>query len=174
MWPILASRRKRSSLPNDRLFCSIGVGHPEQPLSDMRGADATSWQYHRPAGVVFRFQVIEYSIEPSVPNRARHLFSKDCCRATLADEPHELGPQVALVGCPFAFPGARERLAWAGTGPNRPATVPSGEVEGDGPATDASEEMALVESIKVASVHIRNTPFVHVAGGYQALAYQFP
>jgi hypothetical protein len=47
----------------------LGVGHPEQSLSDMGRADAVCAKYCRPAGVTFSLQVCLYSIEPSVPNR---------------------------------------------------------------------------------------------------------
>jgi hypothetical protein len=39
------------------ITCASGVGHPPQPLSDVRRADAVCAQYNRPAGVAFRFQV---------------------------------------------------------------------------------------------------------------------
>jgi len=78
-----------------------GVGHPVHPLSDMRRADAVCAQYDRPAGVAFAFQVCEYSIEPSVPNRACNLLTNDAVRAALADEPEHLRPQVPFVARAF-------------------------------------------------------------------------
>jgi hypothetical protein len=58
---------------------------------------AASWQYCRPAGVVFCFQVCEDSIEPRLLYRVCNLLAKDDCRLMLLDEPEESGPQVALV-----------------------------------------------------------------------------
>jgi len=68
-----------------------GVGHPVQPLPDVRCPDAVCAQYHRPAGVAFRFQVSAYSIEPAVPNRCFNLLAKDILRAALPDKPEPGG-----------------------------------------------------------------------------------
>ena len=55
----------------------LGVGHPEQSLSDMRRADARSAQIEGPHGVSHVFQVSAYSGEPNAAILARNLFSKD-------------------------------------------------------------------------------------------------
>jgi hypothetical protein len=89
------------------------VGHPPQPLPDVRRADAVCAQYRRPAGVAFAFQVSKYKIEPAVPNRAFNLLSKHCFRAALSNKPVELGPKVALVGVSFLLSGEAERLTGA-------------------------------------------------------------
>ncbi len=81
-----------------------GVGHPVQPLPDVRRADAVCAQYDRPAGVAFSLQVCEYSIEPTVPNRTRNLLAKDDARAALADEPEHVGPEMTLVAGAFPLP----------------------------------------------------------------------
>jgi hypothetical protein len=69
-------------------FCgpAFGVGHEPASLSDMRSADAASWQYGRPAGVAFCFQVSENNVEPALSNCRVNLLSKDDCRAALRDE----------------------------------------------------------------------------------------
>lgn len=41
-----------------------GVGHPEQPLPDVRRADARSAQIGSPDGIAHRFQINSYSGEP--------------------------------------------------------------------------------------------------------------
>jgi hypothetical protein len=74
-------------------------------LTDVRRADAVCAQYDRPAGVAFSLQVCEYSIEPSVPNRACNLLAKDALRATLADEPEHFRPEVAIVGSTLPLAG---------------------------------------------------------------------
>jgi hypothetical protein len=44
----------------------LGVGHPEQPLADVRRADARSRKISSPDGVALRLQVSVYSGEPAV------------------------------------------------------------------------------------------------------------
>jgi hypothetical protein len=44
---------------------SCGVGHPVEPLADMRSAEARSAGIDRPEGVARRFQVSLYKVEPS-------------------------------------------------------------------------------------------------------------
>ena len=90
-----------------------GVGHPVNPLPDVRRADAVCAKYRRPAGVTFSFQVCEYSIEPPAANRRLNLFSKYRWRAALADEPIQLGPEVAGILVAEPFSRQRLRLAWA-------------------------------------------------------------
>jgi len=79
----------------------------------MRGAEARSAGIHRPDGILRRFQVSEYKVEPSEAVLARNLLSNDVLRATLADEPMERGPQVPLVSKPAAFACRAERLTRA-------------------------------------------------------------
>jgi hypothetical protein len=43
--------------------------HEPQPLSDMWRADATSWQYGRPAGVALSLHVSANKVEPTPSNR---------------------------------------------------------------------------------------------------------
>jgi hypothetical protein len=71
-----------------------GVGHPEQPLPDVRRADARSRQIRSPEGVALRLQVSPYSIEPFVSKFACNLLPKEAVRATLADEGGQNRPKV--------------------------------------------------------------------------------
>lgn len=91
---------------------SVGVGHPVQPLSDVRRTDARSAQIGGPDGISHCLQVSAYSGEPFSASSARNLLSKHDWRAALADEPEELRPQVPFVG--FSAPLARdgEGLTW--------------------------------------------------------------
>lgn len=52
---------------------ACGVGHPVQPLSDVRRADARSAQISRPEGVCLCFQVSVNKVEPSEAVLARNL-----------------------------------------------------------------------------------------------------
>jgi len=55
----------------------FGVGYPEQPLPDVRRADARSAQIGGPNPIAHRFQVSTYSGEPFTSSRARNLLSSD-------------------------------------------------------------------------------------------------
>jgi hypothetical protein len=57
--------------------CASGVGHPVQPLSDVRSPDARSAQIGRPNGVTRVFQVSRYKVKPFKGSRARNLLSKN-------------------------------------------------------------------------------------------------
>lgn len=92
---------------------AAAVGHPIQPLADVRSTDARSAQIGRCAGVIRCFQVSLYKVEPSEPVSACNLFAKDDWRAALLDEIVEVGPQVPLVSKPAAFTCRAERLAGA-------------------------------------------------------------
>jgi hypothetical protein len=149
-----------------------GVGHPEEALADVGGADAVCAQYRRPAGVTFSFQVCENSIDPSEANRSRNLFAKDCVRATLADEPKPLRPQMPCVSTAALSAGITEGLAGTGAGPNRSSCRPSGEGEGVVPSGNTGEEMAAaipgnVICIEVADIAVIHVPFCNVPGGDQ-------
>jgi hypothetical protein len=83
----------------------FGLGHEPHALSDVRRPDTCSRQTCRPAGVTFSLQVIENSVEPPVGNRALNLFAKDRDRATLADEPRPMRPEMSIVGAALLLPG---------------------------------------------------------------------
>lgn len=110
---------------------------------------ARSAQIGRPEGVTRCFHVSRYKIEPVKGIFARNLLTNDDCRATLADEPMPVGPEVPLVVKPIAFACRAERLARAGAGPDRTVVGPSGRAEGEGPDADSGEEMALSKSSKL-------------------------
>jgi len=83
-----------SFVSHDSLLTSahLGVGHPVESLSDVRGADARSAQIRRPKGVTRAFQVSLYKVEPRKAVFARNLLAKDDCRAALLNEPMEVRP----------------------------------------------------------------------------------
>jgi hypothetical protein len=126
-----------------------------------------------PDGVVFSFQVCLYSIEPTVSNRAFNLLTKDAVRATLADEPVKLGPEMPLVGLAFLLPRRAKGLARAGTSPDPSIAGPSGEIEGETPSADSSEEMALSESSKVGWLNFRDASFIDFPLRYQPVRDEF-
>jgi hypothetical protein len=97
----------------------VGVGHPEQPLSDVRRGDARSAQIGGPDGISQCFQVSAYSGEPLTSKAARNLLSKDDWRSALGDEVAEDGPEVTLVVLAALLSGAGEGLAGTASGPNR-------------------------------------------------------
>jgi len=139
----------------------VGVGHPEQPLSPVRRSDARSAQIGSPAGISQSFQVKANSGEPFTSIRARNLLAKHRCRSALGDEAVKSGPKVALVGVALSLASARKRLTRTGTGPDSGNAFESCPSQGERPATDPGEEVALVESGKVAWLDFTDAPFVN-------------
>jgi hypothetical protein len=140
----------------------------------VRRADARSRDTDRPDGVTDTFHVIRYSVEPAVSNRCFNLLTKDDWRATLADKSMPGWPEVAIVGSSFAFSCHAERLARAGSGPNRSVIGPACESQGEAPSADAGEKMALLISSKVIRRHLGNAALVHISGRNQAARNQVP
>lgn len=81
---------------------------------------------------------------------------------------------MPLVLKPSAFTCRAERLARARASPHGSVTRPSGKVKGDGPAADASEEMALDVSSKVNGPHVLDASFIHVPCRNLAGLDEFP
>jgi hypothetical protein len=140
---LIAARRSRKVLSVVLYAPASGVGHPEQPLSDVRRADARSAQIGGPDGISDCFQVSTYSGEPFTSILARNLFSKDRCRAALGDEAVKSGPEVASIGMATSLSSARKRLTGTAAGPNFSVVWPAGKTERVGPSADAGEEVAL-------------------------------
>lgn len=70
----------------------LAVGHPMQPLPDMRRADARRAEIESPAGVALCFQVSVYKVEPSQAVLARNLLAKADAWLSDAYEMVERGP----------------------------------------------------------------------------------
>ena len=119
------------------------VGHPEQPLTEVRSTDAVCAQYDMPKGVAFSFHVSTYSIEPTMSNRAFNLLTKDCVRATDSDEAEEGGPEVSLVLGAETFSCDAERLTGTGPCPHWPVCGPSCELEGETPSGYPCKKVTL-------------------------------
>lgn len=151
--------------PDDFASPAVVVGHPdrpeEDPVSSVRRPDARSRQSRRPDGVAHSFQVSLNSGEPVPSKFAFNLLSKESWRATLTDEAEELGPQVALVGGSGALAAVGEGLAGARTSPDRLVVGPSGEAEGEGPSSDAGEEVGLRVKSNIVCLDFFNGPPVH-------------
>jgi hypothetical protein len=148
------------------------VGHPVEPVADVRRTDARSRKRHRPEGVRHGFHVIVYKVDPSVCVFARNLLSKNRWRAALFDEVVPRRPEVPLVIKRKSFACRAERLARAGTGPNRSIVGPAGTPQRVRPDADAGKEMALGVGLEIAGVYILYVSFIYVAwrdvaGGYQ-------
>jgi hypothetical protein len=132
-----------------RLSEAKGVGHKPQAVPSVGRVDGTSRDNGRPAGVTDAFQVSEHSVEPVLANRRRNLLSHEDSGPSGTGEPKIVGPQVPIVSLGFSLAGDAERLARRRAGPELAAVGPSGETGGDGPSTDAGEEVALPKPGKV-------------------------
>ena len=120
-------------------FGTTGVGHKPEPIPLVRRATARGLDRHCPHGVAHGFQITSHSGEPG--RSGRNLLAKDCCRASLSDEPSPDRPEIAGVVEPLALARDAERLAGATTCPNKSVIGPSGKAEGETPTANAGEEM---------------------------------
>jgi hypothetical protein len=77
----------------------------------VRCADARSRERDNPEGVTQGFHVCLYKVEPGIGSLACNLFSKNDCRAALANEAVKFGPQVPVVGESVAASCSTEWLA---------------------------------------------------------------
>ena len=147
IWLRFGRAIQRSIDSGDRLellsSATCGVGHPPQSLSLVERPDTASRQTSRPRGVTFSLQVIANKVEPPVGNRAFNLLAKHDDRAALADEAKPRRPKVARIVSPMTAARGAEGLAGTTTRPNRSVIRPAGKSEGEGPAADAGEEVAL-------------------------------
>jgi len=142
---------------------AVGVGHPVEPVTDVRSTDARSRERRCPEGVTHGFQVSLYKVDPRVSVLACNLLSKDDWRLALADEPMEVRPEVPLVIKPSSRACLGERLARTGTGPNRSIIWPGGAAKSVGPHPDTGEEMALGVGLEVVWSNIADVPLVDIA-----------
>jgi hypothetical protein len=110
------------------------VGHPVEPLADVRSADARSAQIGSCPLIGHSFQVSEYSGEPIPASLARNLLAKHDWRLAGSDEFGKDGPQVPFIFSPSAFPRNAEWLAWQACTPDWSVFRPSGKCEGKGPS----------------------------------------
>jgi hypothetical protein len=165
----LSGRALRSIVSGEarpsRQSLALGVAHEEQPLPDVRCADARSAQIGRPDGVTLAFQVRRNKIEPGKARGARNLLSKDRWRAADADEMVPEGPEVAVIGKPAARACLGERLARTASSPYRAISGPGSKPQSDAPAADAGEEVALSVGSEVAGANVPNVPHVDVSIG---------
>jgi hypothetical protein len=167
-WPALRFRNSAhfASVSSSRLRSTdVGVGHPEEPLPDVRRADARRAQIGGPAGISCVLQVKAYSRQPLPASRASNLLPKRHWRLALGDEAVKSGPEVALVGSASLLPCDRNWLAWARAGPDGAIVGPAGEAEGVAPEADPGEEVALGVASEIAGTDIDNASLVNVACG---------
>ena len=161
-----------------RLVCPppivFGVGHPVQPLTLVRRADARSAQIGGPNRISHCFQVSSYSSEPFTSIRARNLLSKHDWRRALGDAVAKSGPKVPLVGFPFPFASDGERLAGARACPDWSVFGPPGVAEREAPSANPGEEVALCVSGEFIWVDVGDAAVVDYAWRDEAEFHQFP
>lgn len=139
-------------------------GAPVDALPAVRGADAVCAQYRHPEGVVFSLQVCTNSVEPREPSRSRNLLAKKELRATLADEPEELGPEVALVGGALSSSSHGKRLTRCRSCVARRVIGPPRQFQGERPAADAAEPVTLRVACYLLGLDVSNASGVYDAG----------
>jgi hypothetical protein len=100
-----------------------------------------------PHGVAQGFHITSDKSEPR--RRACNLFTKDDCRAALADEFVPCGPEMAFVVEAKLLSDSGERPAGTRAGPAFSIITPTGETQACGPSADACEEVTLIESDEV-------------------------
>jgi hypothetical protein len=137
-----------------------GVGHPVEPLPDVRCPDPRSAQIGARDGIAQSFQVSEYSGEPVPAKPTRNLLSNDDWRTALPDKASKLGPEMALVRFGLPLPRGTEWLAGTASGPNRDIS-PAGELEGVLPAPDPGEQMHPPVARQVRPSHVHNASSVN-------------
>lgn len=119
---------------------AVAVGHKPIAIPEMVRVRARGLQRDCPHGVSHLDQITSHETEPV--RRSRNLLSKDDWRASDLDKASEYGPQVALVFSASALAGDGPWLTWTRPGPHGPVIGPSGEAQGERPASDAAEEVA--------------------------------
>lgn len=142
---------------------AVGVGHPESAATHVRRTEARRRKRDTPEGVTQGFQVSLYKVEPRIRTLVCNLLASDALRAALVDKPICGGPKVPLVIKPSSFACRAERLAWAGTGPDRALVGPAGAAQGVGPDSSSGEEVDLSISSKLIWSNVTDIPFVHDA-----------
>ncbi len=140
------------------------MGHPVEPVAEVRCADPRSRERRRPDGVTQSLQVSTYKVDPWVRVRARNLLAKHESRAALLDEMEEGRPEVPLVSKARSFACRAERLARAGSRPYARVVGHAGAAQGVAPDADSGEEVALLVSHKLVWPYILDAPFVNDTG----------
>jgi hypothetical protein len=95
----------------------VGVGHNKDPVSSVRGIDATSRNNKRLRGVTFTFQVKKHRIERQIDD-SRHILTKHPTGSEFPDNSEHFRPEVAVIFLAAALPGDGKWLAWESTGNN--------------------------------------------------------
>lgn len=142
----------------------VGVGHPIDPVSSVRGAEAPSRNINRPAGVVFLRQVSVNKVEPSVAVFSASLLAKDHDGSSRGNEPKELGPEMPLVLERFAPAGDREGLAGTGARPDGSVVSPSGLPKRIRPDPYPGEKVTLCIAVEISRLHVPDRSLVHMPG----------
>jgi hypothetical protein len=129
----------------------VGVGYsdPVEPVPLVWRVDGASRDIDAPAGVSFVRHIRADSVEPTVARRSRNLLSHDDSGPSGTDEAMKVRPQMPWIIGSEPFAGRRERLAWAGAGPEWSVVRPSSKSSCNGPESAAGEEVTLGEACEV-------------------------
>jgi hypothetical protein len=91
------------------------VGHNEYPISHVRGTDARSRKYERPAGVTRTLQVSTHIIECHADDPSNILSNNPSGPEFLHHSKH-FRPEVTVILCALSLPGNTERLTGEAAG----------------------------------------------------------
>lgn len=139
-------------------------------MPDVGRADARRAQIGTPDGISHSFQVSAYSGEPFTSILAANLLANNRCRFARGDEPIKSGPQVSFVGMAFSESRARKRLTRTTGGPDLSFAGPFGESQGETPAADAGEEVALVVSFEIGGFDFDDGSLVNISNWNESFA----
>jgi len=90
--------------------CTVGVGHDEEPVSEVRRADGDSRYIKRPRGVAQRFKIIEDVVKDCCAY-SRNILSKHPSGPEFSNDSEVFRPEVAVVVFALSFPGKTVWLA---------------------------------------------------------------
>lgn len=155
------------------LSAARGVGHPIEPVSNVRRTDARRRERTCPEGIAHGFQVSLYSVEPRFCVLARNLFTKERSRSALLDEILARGPEVTFVSKPCSLACRAERLAGKRSRPAWAVVWPSGASKSVTPDADTGAEMDLGKASEIVWSDVPEIAFIDDAIGYVSLLDEF-
>jgi hypothetical protein len=95
-------------------FCAsfaVGVGHNENSISSVAGADGRSWYKKCLRGVTRPPQVSKHVVEPQ-SDVSSNIFANKPTGPDFLKDPLNFRPEMAVIFRASSLPGVGKRLAW--------------------------------------------------------------